>query len=59
MCLIYVINNFHCLWYVHTARQMKPPPKKKIKSNLSAKRSTLKPCNTKTSHSPHTPFIIS
>jgi hypothetical protein len=28
MCLINVINNFHCLWYIHTARQMEIQPKK-------------------------------
>ena len=50
MCLICVINNFHCLWYMysHIARQMKIQSKK-IKSNLSANRSTLKSCNSKTS----------
>jgi hypothetical protein len=48
LCLINVINSFHCLWYIHTARQMEIQPPK-IKSNLSAKRSTLKPCNSKTS----------
>jgi hypothetical protein len=36
MCFIHVINNFHCLWYIHTARQMEIQPPK-IKSNLSAK----------------------
>jgi hypothetical protein len=46
MCLIYILDNFHCLWYIHTAKQMKIQPKK-IKSNLSAKRSILKPCNFK------------
>jgi hypothetical protein len=28
MCLIYVINNFNCLWYIHTARQTKVQPPK-------------------------------
>jgi hypothetical protein len=27
MCLINVINNIHCLWYIYTARQMKMHPK--------------------------------
>jgi hypothetical protein len=52
MCLIKVMNNFHCLWYIHTARQTEIQSNK-IKSNLSAKRSTLKPCSSKTS--PMTP----
>jgi hypothetical protein len=56
MCLINVIDNSRCLWYIHTARQTKIQPKK-IKSNLSAKRSTLKPCNSKTS--PMTPDFLS
>jgi hypothetical protein len=55
MCLINVINNFHCLWYIHTARQMKIQPQK-IKTNLSAKRSTLKPYNFKIS--PMTPDFL-
>jgi hypothetical protein len=37
--LINIINNFHWLWYIHIARQMEIQPPK-IKSNLSAKRST-------------------
>jgi hypothetical protein len=28
VCLINVINNFHCLWYIHTARQKKIQPPK-------------------------------
>jgi hypothetical protein len=36
MCLINVINNFLCLWYIHVARQMEIQPKE-IKSNLSEK----------------------
>jgi hypothetical protein len=55
MCLINVINNFHWLWYIHTARQMKFQPPK-ISSNLSAKRSTLKPYNFKIS--PMTPDFL-
>jgi hypothetical protein len=35
MYLINVIDNFHCLWYIQTARQMKIQLPK-IKSNLSA-----------------------
>jgi hypothetical protein len=39
--------------YSHSETNENPPPKKKKinknKSNLSAKRSTLKPCNSKTS----------
>jgi hypothetical protein len=48
MCLIYVRNTFNCLWHIHTTRQMKIQ-RKKIESNLSAERSTLKPCNSKIS----------
>jgi hypothetical protein len=55
MCLIYVIDNFHRLWCIHTARQIIIRPKKN-KSNLSAKRSTLKSGKYKTS--PITPDFL-
>ena len=55
MCLIFVIDNFHCLLYIQIARQMKTQPPK-IECNLSAKRWTLKPCNSK--RSPMTPDFL-
>jgi hypothetical protein len=55
MCLNYVINNFHCLYYIHTVRQMKIQIKEII-SNLSAKRSNFKPSISKTS--PMTPYFL-
>jgi hypothetical protein len=57
ICLIYMINNVHCWWYmyIHTAEQMKIQLPK-IYSYLSSKMSTLKPCNLKTS--PMTPDFL-
>jgi hypothetical protein len=43
----YVINDFHCVWYIHTDKWKTNPTK--ITSNLCAKRSTLKLLNSKTS----------
>jgi hypothetical protein len=42
--------------YSHSETNENPAKKKKIKSNLSAKRSTLKPCNSKTR--PMTPDFL-
>jgi hypothetical protein len=41
ICLIYVMNDFHRLWYIHADRQVEIQPKK--------------PCNSKTS--PMTPDL--
>jgi hypothetical protein len=48
-------EQFYCLWYIHTARQMKIQPPK-IEHNLSAKMSTLKSRNSKTS--PMSPYFL-
>jgi hypothetical protein len=53
MCLIYVINDFHCLRYLHIDNWK---CSKIFQSNLSAKRSSLKPCNFKSS--PMTPDFL-